>query len=180
MTIKSVSGGRSVKGIQDIAEPYRNLVSNLLKTLLSMFGDRLISLIVYGSVARGDARQSSDLDLLIIIEGLPESRLDRNKIFDAIEDLLTKDLEDLHASGYHMTLSPILKTPEEARKISSLYLDMVEDAVIVYDKNRFFESILARLSKKLKELGAERVWVGKKWYWRLRKDLKPGEEVIIE
>ncbi|MEM3568695.1 MAG: nucleotidyltransferase domain-containing protein [Thermoproteota archaeon] len=169
-----------MKNISDVAEPYRGLVSKLLEILLFLFGDRLVSLILYGSVARGEAKRSSDLDLLIIIEGLPESRLDRNKIFDQIENLLSKDLEDLHASGYHVTLSPILKTPEEAKKISSLYLDMVEDAVIVYDKNGFFKSILARLSKKLKELGAERVWVGKKWYWRLRKDLKPGEEIIIE
>lgn len=169
-----------MKNIQDIAEPYRSLVSKILKVLLSMFGDRLVSLIVYGSVARGDAKQSSDLDLLIMVEGLPKSRFDRNKIFDMVEDLLIKDLEDLHASGCHVVLSPILKTPEEARKISSLYLDMVEDAVIVYDKNRFFESILVRLSRKLKELGAERVWVGKKWYWKLRKDLKPGEEIVIE
>ncbi|MGC9086852.1 MAG: nucleotidyltransferase domain-containing protein [Thermoproteota archaeon] len=169
-----------VKNIQDIAEPYRSLVSKILKALLSVFGDRLISLVVYGSVARGEARQSSDVDLLIVVEGLPESRFERNKIFDTVEDLLSKDLEDLHASGYYVALSPILKTPEEARKISSLYLDMVEDAVIVYDRNGFFESVLVRLSNKLKELGAERVWVGKKWYWRLRKDLKLGEEIIIE
>ncbi|MGQ9597265.1 MAG: nucleotidyltransferase domain-containing protein [Thermoproteota archaeon] len=92
-----------------------------------MFGDRLVSLIVYGSVARGEARQSSDLDLLIIIEGLPESRLNRNKIFDTIEDLLINNLEEPHALGYHMALSPIFKTPEEARKILSLYLDMLEE-----------------------------------------------------
>ncbi|MGB9717118.1 MAG: nucleotidyltransferase domain-containing protein [Thermoproteota archaeon] len=169
-----------MKNIQHIAEPYRSLVSKMLEALLSVFGDRLVSLIVYGSVARGEAKRSSDLDLLIIVEGLPESRFDRNKIFDTVEDLLIRDLEGFHASGYYVALSPILKTPEEARKISSLYLDMVEDAVIVYDRDGFFESILVKLSNKLKELGAERVWVGKKWYWRLRKDLKPGEEIIIE
>jgi hypothetical protein len=30
------------------------------------------------------------------------------------------------------------------------------------------------------ELGAERVWVGRKWYWRLKKDYKFGEVIVIE
>jgi predicted nucleotidyltransferase len=178
--VNDIGDSKVMKSIEDIAEPYRGLVTRLLKVLLSMFGDRLVSFIVYGSVARGEAKRSSDLDLLMVVEGLPESRFDRNKIFDAIEDSLAKDLEDLHALGYYAALSPIIKTPEEAQKILPLYLDMVEDAVIVYDKNEFFESILIKLSKKLKELGAERVWIGNKWYWRLKKDLKPGEEIIIE
>ena len=57
---------------------------------------------------------------------------------------------------------------------------MVEDAVIVYDRNGFFEKILLRLKRKLEELGAERVWIGKKWYWRLKRNYRFGEEIVIE
>ncbi|MEM2744247.1 MAG: nucleotidyltransferase domain-containing protein, partial [Nitrososphaerota archaeon] len=52
--------------------------------------------------------------------------------------------------------------------------------VIIYDKDNFFEKILDRLMQRLKELGAERVWMGKKWYWRLKKDYKFGEVITIE
>ena len=45
---------------------------------------------------------------------------------------------------------------------------MVEDAVVLYDKDLFFETILERLRKRLKELGAKRIWVGDKWYWMLK------------
>ncbi len=56
--------------------------------------------------------------------------------------------------------SPIIKTSEEAIRLSPLYLDMVEDAIIVYDRDGFFEQILENLREKLKKLGAERVWIG--------------------
>jgi hypothetical protein len=57
---------------------------------------------------------------------------------------------------------------------------MVDDAVILYDKDAFFTRVLERLRHRLSELGAERVRVGKKWYWRLKRDFKWGEVVVIE
>lgn len=55
-----------------------------------------------------------------------------------------------------------------------LYLDMVEDAVIFFDRDGFFSGILEKLRKRLNELGAERVRLGKRWYWRLKRDYKFG------
>ncbi|MEM3073055.1 MAG: hypothetical protein QW172_06345 [Candidatus Bathyarchaeia archaeon] len=82
--------------------------------------------------------------------------------------------------GYAVMISPIMKSMEEALRMSPIYLDMVEDATIVYDKGGFFVGILQRLKKRLDELGSERVWVGRRWYWRLKRDFKFGEAVIIE
>jgi hypothetical protein len=47
------------------------VASRLLDALLSLYGDNLVSLVVYGSVARGRARRDSDLDLLVVFEDLP-------------------------------------------------------------------------------------------------------------
>lgn len=168
------------KGLEHIAEPYKNIICKLLDELLFALGDNLVSLIVYGSVARGQMRKDSDMDLLVISKGLPTSRFERIRVFDMVEDTLTEDLEKLYKNGYAITLSPVIKTPEEAQKISALYLDIVEDGVIIYDKENFFEKILERLSRNLEKLGAERVWIGRKWYWRLKKDYKFGEVIVIE
>jgi predicted nucleotidyltransferase len=141
---------------------------------LSYFKDKLYSVVIYGSVARGDNRNDSDIDLLIIVEGLPKSRIERFKIFEQIELNLMEDIEKLYGEGYYISFSPILKTPEEASHFSPLYMDMVEDAIILYDKENFFSEVLKGVKKKLEELGFERVWLGKKWYWR-KKDYKFGE-----
>jgi len=168
------------KGLENIEEPYRSLVKDLLNTLLLVFKDNLVSVVVYGSVARGQMRKDSDLDLLIVAEKLPASRFERIAMFNRAEEAVEKSLEDLSKKGYFVTFSPIIKTVEEAKRISPLYLDMVDEGIIVYDRNSFFEKVLEKLSKKLMELGAERVWVGRKWYWRLKKDYKFGEVIVIE
>lgn len=168
------------KGIEHIVEPYRSLVENLLNALFLIFKDNLVSVIIYGSVARGQMRKDSDLDLLIIVDNLPISRFERTAMFDKAEKLVEKSVDELFAKGYAIPFSPIIKTSGEAMRIVPLYLDMVEDCIIVYDKDNFFEKILEKLILRLKELGAERVWIGKKWYWRLKRDYKFGEVIVIE
>jgi len=162
-----------------IKEPYATLLNNMLKILKEEFKDDLISVVVYGSVARGDNRNDSDVDLLIIMKNLPkDSMLKRIRLFETkVEDKL--NLDEYWKMGYYISLSPVLKTPEEAEKFSPLYLDMVYDAVILYDRNYFFTSILQKLRDRLKELGAERVRMGKKWYWVLKKDSRFGETVEL-
>ena len=131
-------------------------------------------------MARGEARSDSDIDLLVIVEGLPRSRLARQDLFMQCEERLAEILDELEDRGIHVDFSPILKTPEEASRITPLYLDMVEDAIIVYDRAGFFESILVKLRNRLEELGAERVRIGRRWYWRLKKDYRFGEVIEIE
>jgi len=57
---------------------------------------------------------------------------------------------------------------------------MVEDAIILYDRGSFFENILNRLRKRLNELNAKRVRMGKMWYWVLKEPYEFGEVIEIE
>ncbi len=160
-------------------EPYKTLIEQLRDALLQRYGDRLYSLVVFGSVARGEASKASDIDLLLVVAGLPESRLARQEEFMALEDEVAEHITALYEEGYHIEFSPIIKTPEEARRITPLYLDMVEDAVLVYDRDKFFGSVLDRLRKRLDELGSKRVRMGKKWYWLLKPDYRFGEVIEL-
>jgi predicted nucleotidyltransferase len=166
-------------GIAYLKEPYNEILSALVNELLNYFGDRFISLVVFGSVARGEARKNSDIDVLLIIKDLPRSKFKRQELFMKIEEKIEGVLDKFYENNYLIDFSPILKTPEEAEKITPLYLDMVEDAIIIFDRD-FFVKVLTRLRKKLDELGSQRVRLGKKWYWILKKDYKFGEVISIE
>jgi len=168
------------KGLENLAEPYRTVVARLLDGLRAKFKEDLISLVVFGSVARGEARPGSDIDVLVVIRGLPKGRFKRLMAFYEVEEGLEPLLDELQ-EGYGMRpiVSPILKTPEEAERIVPLYLDMVEDAVIIHDEDGFFEAVLKRLKRRLEELGAKRVRLGKMWYWVLKPDAKFGEVIEI-
>jgi len=73
----------------------------------------------------------------------------------------------------------VFKTPEEAEAGSPLFLDMVDDARILYDCDGFLEELLERLRQRLAELGSRRVWRGNSWYWVLKPDLAPGEAITF-
>lgn len=138
----------------------------------SHYGERLVSLVVFGSRGRGTARADSDLDLLIVARGLPHGRVSRVADFAAVE----RDLTERGALGDPpVACSPVFKSPEEASAGSPLFLDMVEDGRILIDHEGFFASVLDRLRARLAALGARRIWRGNAWFWDLKPDYVPGE-----
>lgn len=144
----------------------------LLDMAHKLYRERLVSLVVFGSVARGTDGPYSDLDLLVVARELPRGRLKRVAEFEPVEEELEKLLKKLGRLG---EVSVVFKTPQEALLGSPLFLDMVEDARILFDHEGFFQEVLHRLRIRLKELGSRRIWKGDAWYWDLKPDFSPGE-----
>jgi len=162
-------------GQKMLRESFERIQKGLVREAKLLYGRRLISIVLYGSVARGTQRFDSDLDCLLVCKDLPKGRMKRIKEFERVEDSLGSLLGDLKKKGVRITFSPILKTPEEVERGSPIFLDMVEDALILHDKDDFFASRLARLRERLSALGAKRIWRGNAWYWDLKPDFRPGE-----
>lgn len=58
-------------------ETYESVLKAALDACLAHYGARLLSVAVFGSVARGTPRRDSDVDLLIVADPLPRGRLAR-------------------------------------------------------------------------------------------------------
>ncbi|MCS7094180.1 MAG: nucleotidyltransferase domain-containing protein, partial [Candidatus Aenigmarchaeota archaeon] len=142
-------------------EPYESIIEKLLEALKNKYGDRLVSVVLFGSLARKEARKDSDIDLLIVIKDLPKSRLKRQEEFLEVESHLEDLLEK--TEGF-VDLSPILRTPEEILKYPPILLDIVEDGIILHDENDFFKKVIEDLREKLEKLGAKRIKMGKRWF----------------
>ena len=139
------------------------------------YGSRLVSVAVFGSVGRGTPGPDSDIDLLLVVEQLPQGRLARSDDFIGVERLVEPLLTSAHSQGLHPTLSPIFKTPAEIGAGSPLFLDMLDDARILYDRDGFLQRAFQEFAARLARLGAKRIWRGQSWYWDLKPDYKPGE-----
>ncbi|MGB9823334.1 nucleotidyltransferase domain-containing protein [Thermodesulfovibrio sp.] len=160
-------------------QKYYNFIEKLSKEIINFYGDRLISMVIFGSVASDTFRPDSDIDILIVAENLPEGRVKRVEEFiKNIESHLEEDMIKLSKEGIYITLSPVFKTPEEVYTGSPLFLDMTENVKILYDKNDFFKKYLEILKIKLKTLGARKIYTKGGYYWELKPDYKFGE--IIE
>jgi hypothetical protein len=150
-------------------------LDELRRQATAFYGERLVSLAVFGSHASGHATPRSDLDLLIILDSAPPRRRLRLDEFDRLEAALAPALETLATQGWPADLSPVIRTREEAEGFSILYLDMTVHVRILVEREHFLERRLDRMRAELQRLGAERRTIGERWYWVLKKDYRPGE-----
>lgn len=156
-------------------EHFEKLVKRLSEEAEDFYQERLITVAVFGSVARQTATIESDIDLLIVATDLPRGRVKRVSEFVAIESRLKKEVKELEGSGIHTWLSPVIKTPEEVLSGSLLFLDMIFDVLVLYDRNDFFKNFLHSFKERLQSLGAKRIVQGDRWYWDLKPDYRKGE-----
>ncbi len=142
------------------------------EALDARFGLALVTLAVFGSQVQGRERPESDLDVLLVAEGLPPSRLERQGLVLGV----AHGVSDALAAQ----LSIIPLTPEEARSIKPFYLGFLEGHRLLVDRGGFFEGILDRLRARLAQLGARRLTdeLGNP-YWDLKPDYVLGEDVVL-
>ena len=139
------------------------------------YGDRLVSLVVFGSMGRGTARPDSDLDLLVVADDLPRGRRARLVQFETAERGLAPVLADGRRHGIVTECSPMFKSRDELQAGSPLFLDMVDDARVLYDRDGVFAGARAGWRERLARLGARRIWRGNAWLWDLKPDYQPGD-----
>ncbi len=202
--------------MEKIQELVLKLIHSLKNSLIEHCGDNLVSLVVFGSLARGDFGLNSDIDLLLIFRQFLDSYSEkplvvlpadpngiagefsckksqgslrltkqirpsaslraRTRFFLEIEkDIETEKMDIFKTTGYYPHFSPILRTMDEARKFSRIYLDMTEHVLVIYDEEQFFMQILKDMRNFLSKINAQKKWIGKKWYWVFAPDVEIGE-----
>jgi len=73
----------------------------------------------------------------------------------------------------------VVLSRSQASAIRPLYLDLVFDYEVLYDRGGFITSVLEGLKARLREYGAERRFIGRRWVVVLKKDLRFGEVVEL-
>ncbi len=154
---------------------FDELLTALVAACQRHYGKRLVSLAVFGSVGRGTPRPDSDIDLLIVADDLPRGRVARVRDFARVEADMADGLGRMRSEGVTTVLSPVLKTPSEVAQGSPLFLDMLEDARVLVDREAFLEQAFERIRARLAILGARRIWRGNAWFWDLKPDYRPGD-----
>jgi len=171
------------RGLGSIRDPLRReYLALVLREVAEEFGDSLVSFVVYGSVARGDAGRESDTDVLLVLDtdaGYGERCRRLGRVLARV--YASEEAGRLAEMGYNLFVEFYPLSVEEASVFRPVYVDMVEDAVLLLDRGGFFEGVLARVAELLRRLGSRRVWVGEgEWFWVLKPGVRPGEEVSYE
>jgi hypothetical protein len=108
------------------------------------FGGDLLSMVIFGSVAKGADEEGSDVDVLLIVrKGLPMK--EQIRIFEPITLKLLR--------RYFVRMSPMLIGKEGFEKMvevrSPLLLGVLEGYEVLYDWEKYFEEKMAVLKRFL-------------------------------
>jgi len=155
--------------VERIPHPvYRDVLRRYCNLLLERFGERLESLVLFGSVARGDWKKDSDVDLLVVAEGFQDP-------MKALDELLEAKLELKRApeyrlaleEGFHPNIQHYPLSPSELPSMPRILLDAVFDGIAIYDRGAFGRAAKV-LRDRLSETASYQVkFPNGRWYWVL-------------
>lgn len=131
------------------------LIAELVVHYRTVLGERLVALASFGSRARGGARPDSDLDLLLIAEGLPDD------LFERASAVRASPLEPDDPDVSVRALSP----REYERDIAPIDLDIALDAELHFDREGYLGERLALIRQRIAEAGLVRA-PDLTWTWK--------------
>ena len=105
----------------------REILQEMGELLKSVYGNRLKTIILYGSVARGTQTEDSDIDIMILVDGTDEQLREYN---ERLSDISTE-----LALKYVMVFSIIdvkYQEYQEWKTVSPFYKNVDQEGVVVY------------------------------------------------
>lgn len=84
--------------------------------------DELVGVVLFGSVARGEADRASDIDLLVIVDE------DRSEARRTVQSVVS-ELEDQQFEGNRYTLQPLVESTDSVQRIGDQLRPQFDDAI---------------------------------------------------
>lgn len=145
----------------------REALLPVVKSLTERLGDNLIALVLFGSRARDDQRETSDWDLFLLARSLPLSPVER---YAGVRACCPIEPEG--------GLSFLAKTQEEFEGgFPSFYLDLALDGIILFDTEGYMEDKLQRIRELIKQAGLKRRKIPGGFFWDWQESPGPDWEI---
>ncbi len=105
------------------------------RELSKLFGERFIGMVLFGSWARSEAKENSDVDVLVVLRDLRGMEV-RSKIYKVITRYVERAV-----TLVDIRLEELLKKELE---LSSLMINIIADAIIISDRDDVIKSFIEK------------------------------------
>ncbi|HID62377.1 MAG TPA: nucleotidyltransferase domain-containing protein [Anaerolineae bacterium] len=145
-------------------ETVEGLKQELTKRYIEALSSNLVALAFFGSWARGEEKEWSDVDVLLVAEELPDDPFERRWLVQ--EPVLGLS---------ERSISVLARTVEEfSEDVSPLHLDLGLDAIVFHDPRGFLAQRLKRVRELIEEAGLVREREASGFAWRWKHAPPPG------
>jgi len=70
-----------------MSDKVRRILTELRRRLEELYGDRLVRIVLFGSQARGDAREDSDIDVAVVLAGEVDPNIEIDRVIPITSEL---------------------------------------------------------------------------------------------
>lgn len=92
--------------------------------------EQLLGILIFGSVARGEADRKSDVDVFVLVDG--DRTVARRIVADA-----TNELSEKRFNGDRYTFEPFVESEESARRAGAKLDEIFREGITVYGDDEF-------------------------------------------
>jgi len=140
------------KRLPEMARHIDRILSKVLEALSARLQEDLVSVVLFGSHARGNPRQHSDIDLVIVVKNLPSGWRERGALELSIERLgltLGKAIQVISVEPEEVSYS--------VDNIAPLMLEIYDAHICLFDRGGFFRREMTRFASNMEKWGVRKL-----------------------
>jgi predicted nucleotidyltransferase len=124
----------------------------IIEEMKEYFGSELMSVVLFGSQARGTADEHSDIDLVVIAESIPKDWRQQDEMINELR---------MSPGLVKLPVSIILKSPDVVRAsldtVQPLLFGILKSYKVLYDPSSFFERQAEVYRKRMQEWDVQEI-----------------------
>ncbi len=150
---KRTRGTSKITLIRPLPKPLRQgnvvRVNEAARSITDKFGKKIVAISLFGSSARKEAGERSDIDLFIVVRDMPKGMERRRTLYDAAyQGLEGGDITIVDADQEDLFTQELEVTP--------LLLNIAWDSLILHDPDGKLSKLFVEIRRKVEESGLER------------------------
>lgn len=143
---------------EKIDEKLKDYINLLVETLRK--NEHTLGLVLFGSVAKGTYRETSDIDVFIVIDG---DMMEYHRFLSDVHDKMLRLEEEFVSEHKYFAFSPFVVESRDLDVLKPIYFEIRDYGLVLYEKNgaisKFFGDVdKVKYERRLTAVGEMVKW----------------------